>query len=121
MNATFHNALRSELPIFAACGSRSNALTSFSKHPLDLASARGGMISAVAIDVVVWVAVGALLDPGRGVLGYGSLMAVLEGLAKLLSIGLVGAYLGRGFHESKGRLLYAACYGMNLKSPRDIR
>lgn len=85
-----------------------DAVTSFSERPLNLASALGATVTAVALLLAVWVIVRTLLDPGRSVAGYGSLMvAVLfMGGVQLLSLGLLGAYLGRVYRESKGRPLY---------------
>ena len=98
-----------------------DAVTSFSERPLNLASALGGMITVLALGLALWVVVGTVLDPGRGVPGYRSLMVVVlfMGGVQLLSIGLVGAYLGRVYRESKGRPLYVVCSRVNIESPQE--
>ena len=97
-----------------------DAVTSFSERPLNLASALGATITAVALLLAVWVIIRTLLEPGRSVAGYGSLMvAVLfMGGVQLLSLGLLGAYLGRVYRESKGRPLYVVRSLVNFEDQR---
>lgn len=85
-----------------------DAVTSFSERPLNIASALGATITLVALLMALWIIIRTVLDPGRSVAGYGSLMVVVlfMGGVQLLSLGLVGAYLGRVYRESKGRPLY---------------
>lgn len=94
-----------------------DAVTSFSERPLNLASGLGATITLVALLLAVWVIVRTILEPGRTVAGYGSLMvAVLfMGGVQLLSLGLLGAYLGRIYRESKNRPLYVVRSLVNFK------
>ena len=82
-------------------------ITSFTAVPLKIASYLGFAISIGALIYAVKVVVKALLfkDP---VAGYPSMMAVILflGGAQLMSLGVMGEYMGRLFDEAKGRPLY---------------
>lgn len=94
-----------------------DAVTSFSERPLNIASALGATITVVATLLALWIIIRTVLDPGRSVAGYGSLMVVVlfMGGVQLLSLGLVGAYLGRVYRESKGRPLYVVRDRVNFE------
>ncbi|MBJ7329669.1 MAG: glycosyltransferase family 2 protein [Solirubrobacteraceae bacterium] len=96
-----------------------DAVTSFSERPLNLASGLGAIITVFALGLAVWVIVGTIVNPDRGVAGYGSLMVAIlfMGGVQLLSLGLVGAYLGRVYRESKGRPLYVVRDLVNFEDP----
>ena len=82
-------------------------ITSFSVGPLKLATYMG---LAVALFAVVFGAQLILrtLIFGNPVAGYPSLMAVglFLGGTQLVTLGIIGEYLGRVFNETKGRPLY---------------
>lgn len=82
-------------------------ITSFTAIPLKLASYLGFTISIGALIYAVKVVIKALLfkDP---VAGYPSMMAVILflGGVQLMSLGIMGEYIGRLFDETKGRPLY---------------
>ena len=84
-----------------------DGITSFTTAPLRAASVFGFVISAVAFLYIVYLLVRPLFGVPTGD-GYSSLMAVILflGGAQLLSLGIIGEYVGRVFNESKQRPLY---------------
>jgi len=82
-------------------------VTSFSTAPLRVWSYLGGVIALVAFLYAAFIVVRVLVL-GIDLPGYPSLMAVLLFLGgiQLLSLGVIGEYLGRLFQETKRRPLY---------------
>ncbi len=82
-------------------------ITSFTTVPLRLTTCLGLLISVLAICYMFFVVINALLY-GDPVAGYPTLMTVMLflGGVQLLSLGIIGEYLGRIFNESKNRPLY---------------
>lgn len=86
-----------------------NGLTSFTIAPLRLSSIVGFIISLVAFTYMCIVLVKALIW-GDPVQGFPSLMIVILflGGVQLISLGVIGEYLGRIFNETKNRPTYIA-------------
>jgi dolichol-phosphate mannosyltransferase len=84
-----------------------NGLMSFSLVPLQLASYLGFLISSIGFFYIVY-AIGLKLFTDRVVLGWTSVMvAVLFlGGVQLISLGIIGEYIGRIYEEVKQRPLY---------------
>jgi polyisoprenyl-phosphate glycosyltransferase len=82
-------------------------ITSFTVLPLKVASYVGLMISLGAMVYIIQLIARTLLF-GNSVAGYPSLLAVVLflGGAQLLTLGIIGEYLGRVFNEAKHRPLY---------------
>ena len=82
-------------------------ITSFTVMPLKLASYLGVAVSLFAALYILQLVVRTILF-GNPVAGYPSLMAVVLflGGVQLLTLGIIGEYLGRIFDETKGRPLY---------------
>ncbi len=82
-------------------------ITSFSVFPLQLATYLGFFVSFVAVFYGVWIIINTALS-GSHVPGYPSLMSVILFLGgiQLMTLGLVGEYIGRIFNETKNRPLY---------------
>lgn len=82
-------------------------ITSFTTFPLRVSSFLGMGISFLAFIYMIVIIVKTLLY-GEAVQGYPSLMVVLLflGGAQLISIGIIGEYIGRVFNETKKRPLY---------------
>ena len=93
------------------------AAISFSPLPLRLSFGLGVLLALVgitqAINALVRTAMGLYTVPG-----WTSLMVVvcLIGSAILISIGVLGEYVGRIFEESKGRPIYIVAESVNTKS-----
>lgn len=84
-----------------------NGITSFTTAPLRISSILGFIISFIAFIFIVVIIIKTLLF-GEPVSGYPSTMAVILflGGAQLLSLGVIGEYIGRIFEETKNRPLY---------------
>jgi polyisoprenyl-phosphate glycosyltransferase len=84
-----------------------NGLLSFSLIPLRLASYLGFLISSIAFFYIIY-AIGLKLFTAQVVLGWTSVMvAVLFlGGVQLISLGIIGEYIGRIYDEVKQRPLY---------------
>lgn len=84
----------------------SDAITSFSMVPLKLSVILGWIMAAVGFASAVNSIQGALL--GHTVPGWSSLMAAIGLLTgmQFLMLGIIGAYLGRLYDQSKGRPLF---------------
>jgi glycosyltransferase involved in cell wall biosynthesis len=82
-------------------------ITSFTTTPLRFSALFGFIISVFAFIYMIWVITKTLLY-GENVAGYPSLMAVILFLGgiQLISLGIIGEYLGRIFNETKNRPLY---------------
>ena len=82
-------------------------ITGFSMTPLRMASFFGLIISVLSFLYGSWIIVHTLLN-GVDVPGYASLMVIILFLSgiQLLTIGILGEYIGRIFGESKNRPLY---------------
>ena len=85
-----------------------NGITSFSEKPLILAGWMGVLASCVGFAYLVYILVGKFLSPTSVVSGWASLMGVVIffGGIQLLSMGILGQYIGRIYRESKHRPLY---------------
>jgi polyisoprenyl-phosphate glycosyltransferase len=85
-----------------------NAITGFSFFPLQLASYMGFVSASLAILAIPIVIGLRLLSPEEPLLGQATtLIAVLFlGGVQLISLGILGEYIGRIYDEAKGRPLY---------------
>lgn len=85
-----------------------DAVTSFSERPLRFAAQVGFVITALTLVLGLWIVAGRLLSPEGSFPGFASLAVIVLflGGVQLLSIGLLGEYIGRIFRESKRRPLY---------------
>ncbi|OAK36711.1 glycosyltransferase family 2 protein [Bacillus wiedmannii] len=82
-------------------------ITSFTTAPLRLASFMGFTVSFLAFIYMIWIIIKTLMY-GESVNGYPSMMTAILfiGGVQLISIGIIGEYLGRIFNETKQRPLY---------------
>lgn len=84
-----------------------NGLLDFSSFPLRFWGILGAVVSFIALFFGLWIVVSTLVLGGR-LPGYASLMTavVFLGGIQLLSIGVLGEYIGRLYSEVKGRPSY---------------
>lgn len=82
-------------------------ITSFTTTPLRLSALFGCVISFFAFVYMLWIIAKTLIF-GDPVAGYPSLMTTILFLGgiQLISLGIIGEYLGRIFNETKNRPLY---------------
>jgi glycosyltransferase involved in cell wall biosynthesis len=106
-NFTFSRMLRFSL----------DAIASFSYRPLQLATALGFVISLVAFIAIPVVIV--LKLAGDYLYGFSTveITILLLGGIQLITIGMIGEYVGRIFDEVKGRPLYLVRGRQNFDGP----
>lgn len=82
-------------------------ITSFSTAPLRIAMVSGLLTALFGILYTLWVVTKALVlgDPVQGYPSLISMITILGGV-QLLSIGLLGEYLGKTYYETKQRPIY---------------
>jgi glycosyltransferase involved in cell wall biosynthesis len=81
--------------------------TSFTTAPLKLATFLGTIVSVSAFVYAIYIVINTLIY-GNNVEGYPSLMVVMLflGGVQLITLGILGEYIGRIFNETKNRPLY---------------
>lgn len=84
-----------------------DGITSFTTAPLRISSVMGAFVSLAAFIYIVYLVARTVLY-GSDLAGYPSMMAVILflGGVQLLSLGVIGEYIGRVFNETKQRPLY---------------
>lgn len=101
-----------------------DAVTSFSYQPLYMASYLGFFLSVAALFGAV-LAIGLRLSGNNNLLeGQATTLVsvLLLGGVQLISVGIIGAYLGRIYDEVKGRPLYIVSnvYGLPCRTTAEI-
>ncbi len=84
-----------------------DGITSFTTAPLRISSVFGILVSLAAFIYILYLVVRTMFF-GTDLAGYPSMMAVILFLGgiQLLSLGVIGEYIGRIFNETKNRPLY---------------
>ena len=84
-----------------------DGITSFTTAPLRLSTYAGIIISGLTFIYLVFLIIRTIFF-GTDLAGYPSMMAVILflGGVQLISLGIIGEYVGRIFNETKGRPLY---------------
>jgi glycosyltransferase involved in cell wall biosynthesis len=84
-----------------------DGITSFTTAPLRFSSLMGIIISLAAFIYIIYIVIRTILF-GPDQAGYPSMMAAILflGGVQLISIGIIGEYVGRIFNETKHRPLY---------------
>lgn len=82
-------------------------ITSYTTSPLKIATVMGLVVSFCAFIYMIYIIIKALLI-GDPVAGYPTIMVVMLflGGVQLLSLGIIGEYIGRIFNETKNRPVY---------------
>jgi len=82
-------------------------IVSFSIAPLRIATFLGGFVAIATFVYLIYIVIRTIFF-GTDLAGYPSTMAVILflGGAQLLSLGIIGEYIGRIFNETKQRPLY---------------
>jgi dolichol-phosphate mannosyltransferase len=85
-----------------------NGLVSFSRLPLRLSTYVGLLAAVVAVLMAVLVLYWRIESPNSPLTGFATIMIAIFflGAVQLVSIGILGEYIGRIYEEVKGRPLY---------------
>lgn len=85
-----------------------DAITSFSYFPLQIATILGFITVAISVVAILAVILIRLLAPHEPLTGQATTLVVVLflGSVQLISLGIIGEYLGRIYDEVKGRPLY---------------
>lgn len=85
-----------------------NGLTSFSEKPLRISSYLGFCVTAISCLLIVYLILGKFINPKLVVQGWTStlLIIIFFGGVQLLTVGILGEYIGRIYREVKKRPLY---------------
>jgi dolichol-phosphate mannosyltransferase len=99
-----------------------DGISSFSDKPLRVASHLGTLVTIGSLGLMVWLIIGKILYPNRSEAGWTSMMAVVLflGGVQLISIGLLGEYIGRIFRQTKSRPLYVVAQRVNFDRPPEV-
>jgi dolichol-phosphate mannosyltransferase len=99
-----------------------NGLVSFSRVPLRLSTYLGLFSALVAIAMAVLVLYWRIVSPTATLTGFATIMIAVFflGAVQLVSIGILGEYIGRIYEEVKGRPLYTIVeVGRNIDRPQN--
>ena len=98
-----------------------DAVTSFSYFPLRIATYLGFIIAVISGLAILSVVLLRLFGTGTPLLGQATtLVAVLFlGSVQLISLGIIGEYLGRIYDEVKGRPLYLVDKKWEFEQPKE--
>src|SRR5207244_4352653 len=93
-----------------------DGISSFSDKPLRVATHLGMVVTVGSLLLMVWIIGGKLLKPDKVIQGWTSVMVVMLflGGVQLVSIGVMGEYVGRIFRQTKGRPLYVVARRFNF-------
>lgn len=99
-----------------------DGITSFTTAPLRISTYAGIIVSVLAFIYLLYLVIRTLFF-GIDLAGYPSMMAVILflGGVQLISLGIIGEYVGRIFNETKQRPLYLIEEYHNGKAPRKAR
>ncbi len=102
------SAGKSKYPLRKMLRLAMDGITSFSTTPLKISFLTGIVATTVAFGLFVWSVLEKFLNPVTTVPGWASLMTaiVFFGGIQLMSIGILGEYIGRIYEEVKQRPLY---------------
>jgi glycosyltransferase involved in cell wall biosynthesis len=100
-----------------------NAITGFSYFPLQLATYLGFAIAGLSVLAILTVILLRLFSPDAALLGQATTLVVVLflGGVQLISLGIIGEYLGRIYDEVKQRPLYLVKekWGLEKIDPRE--
>lgn len=85
-----------------------DGILSFSDKPLKISAFLGFLITFISFLIALWIMINKIRFPQMVVSGWASLilMVLFMGGIQLLSLGILGLYLGRQYREVKKRPLY---------------
>ena len=99
-----------------------DAITSFSEKPLSLTIYFGFFITSLSILAIVYLILTKFFHPETVIQDWTSVMVMILffGGVQLISVGVLGQYIGRIFRQTKGRPLYIVDNNKSkLSSPKN--
>ncbi len=98
----------SKYPLSKMLGLALNGITSLSIKPLRLIAALGVLVSIISAIGILWVLITRLFTPENAVSGWASttIAVFFMGGIQLLSLGVIGEYIGKIYNETKHRPRY---------------
>lgn len=95
-----------------------DGISGFSEKPLKLAIQLGAVVTLLSFLAGLTIVVGKVMNPEDQFPGYASMMTVMlfVGGVQLLTIGILGQYVGRTYRETKRRPLYIVAQRQNLEN-----
>lgn len=95
-----------------------DGITSFSEKPLVLSAFLGMIITGVSFVLALYIVLSKFLFPGALIQGWASMIVIVIflGGVQLLSVGVIGQYIGRIYVEVKNRPLYIVAERYGFKS-----
>jgi glycosyltransferase involved in cell wall biosynthesis len=108
----------SKYPLFKMISFAADGILSFSQLPLRFSSVFGLICSAVSFLFIVYGLVVRILFPSYVISGWASIFVAILflGGVQLLTVGILGEYVGRIYEEVKGRQLYVVDEEINFDS-----
>ncbi|MDY6785904.1 MAG: glycosyltransferase family 2 protein [Cyanobacteriota bacterium] len=100
-----------------------NSLVSFSKIPLRLSTYVGLLSATLSIGMAVLVLYWRLIAPSSPLTGFAIILVTIFflGAVQLVSIGILGEYIGRIYEEVKGRPLYTLVEVSGFEESNSVR
>ena len=97
---------KSHYPLKKMIGLAVDGITSLSVKPLQLIMSFGILVAGVSFIGCIWALITALC--GKSVAGWASMTCIICFVSgvQLISLGIIGEYIGRIFNETKGRPIY---------------
>lgn len=107
----------SKYPLFKMMRLAVDGITGFSERPLRFATFLGFCVMAASALLTIWAVIARFVYPDTQ-RGWASLMVAILflGGTQLLSVGILGEYIGRIYRESKRRPLYVVKKKIGIKS-----
>lgn len=100
-----------------------DGLTSFSEKPLYFSTLLGMGITAISLLFGLWIIYLKIVNPAFTIRGWASIVTIILffGGVQLLSLGVIGLYIGKIYREVKGRPLYIVEneYGAKAKNQKE--
>lgn len=100
-----------------------DGITSFSDKPLRLTMHFGLFVTFLAFLALAWIIINKAINPASGIQGWTSLISIVLflGGVQLISIGILGEYVGRVFKETKRRPLYVIANKYGFDSAYELK
>jgi glycosyltransferase involved in cell wall biosynthesis len=105
---------KSHYPLGKMLGLAINGITNLSIKPIRIITFCGAVVSLISFIVIIWVTIGLIM--GTTVQGWASTLGILSFICgiQLISIGVIGEYIGKIYMEVKNRPRYIISDRLNI-------